>query len=172
VRPGDEHIDTLANGATQRLRELFGPIVAAHVFPGVGRVAQLLAFGLVLLVEEKTDALVSLMVCFDARDGSPYPAFSEVPVFTAAIELGAERVNGSEQESLLLQIPGVSAIGGLLSLRRGELSIGFRTKRRLGRFGKRTGSRRLVLLDAEWGGVKPFGSREAHAASKTEDREG
>jgi len=160
VRVGDEHIDMLAPGAAQRLRELFGPIVSSHVFPGVGRAAQLLASGLILLVDEKTDALESLMVCFDAQDGSPYDFFSDVPVFTAAIEFGAERIDGSEQESSLLRIPGVSAVGGLFSLRRGELNIGFRTKKRLNRVGKRSGPRRLVLLDAQWGGVKPFGSRE------------
>jgi hypothetical protein len=29
-----------------------------------------------------------------------------------------------------------------------------------------------VLLDAVWGGVKPFGSRGEHAPSKTDDRGG
>ena len=82
VRVGDEHIDTLAHGAAQRLRELCGPIVSSHVFP-------------------------------------------EVPVFAAAIEFGAERVVGSELESSLLRIPGVSGIAGLLSLHKGELNIGF-----------------------------------------------
>ena len=166
VRVGDEHVDTLAPGAAQRLRELFGPIVSTYVFPGVGRAAQLLASGLVLLLDEETDAMKSLMVCFDARDASPYPAFPEVPIFTAAIEFGGQRVGGPELESSLLRIPGVSSMAGLVRLKMGELSIGLHTKRRKGRFGKRTGSRRLVLLDAEWGGVKPFGSRGAQAGRK------
>jgi hypothetical protein len=163
VQVGDQHIDTLAHGAAQRLRELFGPIVSSYVFPGVGRAAQLLACGLILLLDEETDGVKSLMVCFDARDASPYPAFPEVPIFTAAIEFGGQRVGGPELESSLLRIPGVSRMAGLVRLKMGELSIGFHTKKRQGRFGKRTGPRRLVLLNAEWGGVKPFGFRGAQA---------
>jgi hypothetical protein len=48
----------------------------------------------------------------------------------------------------------------------GELRIGLHTKKRKGRFGKRTGPRRLVLLNAEWGGVKPFASRGPQAGRK------
>jgi hypothetical protein len=157
IRVGDERIDTLAPGAAQRLRELFGPVVASYVFPGVGRVAQLLASGLILLLDEETDAIKSLMVCFDAEDASPYPAFSEVPIFTAAIEFGGHRIGGPELESSLLRIPGVSKMAGLVRLKIGELNIGLHTKKRRGRFGKRTGPRRLVLLNAEWGGVKQLG---------------
>jgi len=166
IRVGDEHIDTLAPGAAQRLRELFGPIASSYVFPGVGRAAQLLASGLILLLEEEPDAMKSLMVCFDAEDASPYPAFSEVPIFTAAIEFGGQRVGGPELESSLLRIPGVSSIAGLVRLEMGELSVGLHTKKRRGRFGKRTGARRLVLLDAEWGGVKQLGFPGAQAARK------
>jgi hypothetical protein len=161
VRVAGEHIDTLAHGAARRLRELFGPIVSSYVFPGVGRAAQLLASGLILLIDEETDEVKSLMVCFDARDASPYPAFSEVPVFTAAIEFGGQRVGGPEPESSLGRIPGASRIAGMFRLKMGELSIGLHTRKRLGRFDKRTGARRLVLLVAEWGGVKPFRSRGA-----------
>lgn len=164
-----EHVDMLAHGAAQRLRELFGPVVSSYVFPGMGRAAQLLASGLILLVEEETDAVVSLMVCFDALDASPYRAFPEAPVFTAAIEFGGQSVSGSEPESSLLRIPGVSRIGGLFDLKLGELSIGLDTRKRLGRFGKRTGKRRLVLLTAEWGGVKPLPSR---GAPNTDSRTG
>ena len=165
---GDERIDTLAPNAAQRLRELFGPVISVHVFPGVGNAAELLATGLILLGSKETDTLESLMVCFDARDASPYPAFVVTPAFTGDIQFDTLHIRGSEDEASLLRQPGASGIAGLIDVRTEGLSLGFFTKKRLGRFGKRTGRRRLVLLIAEWGGVKPFPPRRRAIAAATD----
>lgn len=140
----------------KRLRALLGPIISTYSFANTGRTAQALKSGIILLVQDRDDELLAFSVCFDPKDFIPYPALSETAIFSGYVECGEQRFSGGESEPEILRVPGVTGFAGVYTMDVGALHVGLRFQKRRNKFGKRTGQRRLVLLDAGWGGVKPF----------------
>ncbi len=159
VHVDGERIDVRGPHAAMELRRVLGPVVATRPIEGVKRSVSLLARGAIILSEERDDAFLSLVVCFDPDDGSPYPTFfPQVPTFAGAVECAGHHFVAREPEGSISRLPGVHGFAGVLSLDQGDLHVGLHLKRPRNRFGKRAGTRQLVFVVAEWGEVKPFPS--------------
>jgi hypothetical protein len=153
-----EQIDPLAPDAAARLRELLGPAIASHSFPGSTRTAEVLRGGVILLTQDGGTELLSLLVCFDPQDGSPYSAFRELPVFPGEVECAGPRFFAGESEAAVRKLPGIRGFAGALTMDLGSLHLGLHFKKPRDQSGTRTGDRQLVYVTAEWGGIKGFGT--------------
>jgi hypothetical protein len=161
VRIGEETVDVSRRlDAARRLRTLLGPVASVHAFEGVGRTAFALAAGVILLVQDSSDELLSLFVCFNAAEAHPFPGLSEVPTFTGEVECGRHRFSGGEPERQILGEAGISGLAGVYVMDLGHLRVGLTFKRSRNRLGTKAGQRRLVVLDAAWGGLRPFPQQE------------
>jgi len=159
-----QHVDSRAPGALQQLSDLLGPEIQTTVagVNGSGRTAHWLQSGVVLVNEDATPgALLSLYVCFDEDDSSPYPdRVSRVARFRGSLHVDGHVFSGGEPEASLLRIPRMEGFAGMLVLRYDGLRVGFALRKPRAPTGKRIGSRRLVQIVADWSPLRGF-SRKA-----------
>ena len=154
-----QFVDVFAVDAVHRIRGILGPEICAshHGVEGTGRTAHWLKSGIVLISQSQQQVLVEIRVCFDLLELDTLPPMPmEFSRFSGSTLVEGERFVGGESEATVRRLPGISGFGGMLDVRRGRLFVGFDFRKPRNRLGKRSGSRRLVQISAEWGGVKPF----------------
>jgi hypothetical protein len=163
VLVGEVAVDVFASDAVSRLRELLGPQDLRRpvgVF-GSGRTGHWLASGVLLVSQLDETDLVSMFVFFDPT-AAPYLDVA-VPTagFRGEVVVMDRSFRGGEREDDVWTLPGAQGFASMPSVRDGELFVGFVLPRSIGKFGKRTGARRLAQISAEWGGPKPFPGKQS-----------
>lgn len=157
LRVGGELVAFGARDAVHQLRELLGPEYAQrHVGVGSGRTGHWLESGVFVVSQLAETDLVYVDICFDAS----------VATFNSVIEMRAPYVGeivafgrtfrGGEREREIRSLAGIEGLAGMLHVRDGDLYVGLDLPRAVGKWGKRTGARRLARISASWGGVRPF----------------
>jgi hypothetical protein len=139
------------------MEELLGPEEKRTVagVKGSGRSAHWLNSGVVLVTQDADCSLVSMYVCLDSEDSSPYPqTMARVPAFDGELVICGQRLRGGATERDVAAIGNLSGFGGMPAVDDGSLHVGFDLRRRLTPTGNRAGERRLVQVVAEWQGVQ------------------
>jgi hypothetical protein len=161
VRIGAVEVLSTDRGARSTLCDLIGPVdkITGGGPRGAYRRVYWLTSGIVVVAEEASDELVMMYVCFDSNE-SPYPDdSSQVSTFAGIVVVDNLTIRGGETEANFNGIEGLSGFTPMMSLRRGDLTVGLFLRKPRGATGKRYGTRKLVLLSLEWGGPKPFPPR-------------
>jgi hypothetical protein len=161
LRVNEIAVDVSTRGNIQVLRELLGPEVAQHSvgMREMNRTGHLLDSGIFLLSDASDSTLHSLYVCFADAEPPFSLTLESQRNFSGVVVVNGRTFKGGEGERVVWSTPGIEGFGERPSFRVGSLFVGLRLRRSIGRFGKRTGSRRLVQLSAQWGGVKRFPDR-------------
>lgn len=151
-------VDVGGREVIRQLRGILGPEdnSAPVGVRGTGRTGHWLRSGVVLISEKNEAELVELHVCFEEGAGPFSDAVPSAARYDGEAVVLGRAFRGGEEEKVVWGLPGVYGFGSLPSARDGRLLVGFSMRRRVGRFGRRTGPRCLVRLSAEWRGVRPF----------------
>jgi hypothetical protein len=152
-------VDIADEEVVSKLFTLLGPEIQCTVagVKGSGRTAHWLSSGIVVVTQSRDTELVTLFVCFDERDSSPYPQVLEVvPSFHGAVVVDDTAIQGGEPESQVLKDPKVQGFGGMYHRDLGDLHVGIHCRKPINKLGRRSGQRRVVRVAAEWGCIKGF----------------
>lgn len=158
IAVGDRGVDVRSAHAVAGLRDLLGPEI--HQRPvgvrGSGRTGHWLTSGVFLMSQLDESELVEVIVCFDpAVPRFPEPP-ADFPSFLGRVLVADGAFSGGDAERAILALPELEGFGGARSVKAGTLHVGFALLKQMGRFGKRTGSRRLARIDVSWDDPKPF----------------
>ncbi len=153
-------VDPQAPDAVRRLRELLGPedLQCPVGVIGSGRTGHWLRSGVHLMTQRSEAELVVFSVRFEADAGPFADKGAHVSPFRGTVSVFGMLFRGGEGERQVWSLPGVRGFGALPSVKIGSLFLAFQLRRGLGKFGKRTGARRLVHLSVSWGEPKSFPS--------------
>jgi hypothetical protein len=160
---GGTAVEVERPNAFEELVAILGPPMASR--PGsahpTGCGTIFFSEGFIVTYEESPRRLLSFFVCFEGRDGNPFgDVIEEAAVFPGRVIVAGYTLQGGDDESKIWRIQGLQGIASAPDFTRGNLYVGLLLRRSRGRFGKRTGPKRLVQVVAEWGGVKPFPPRQ------------
>ncbi len=158
ITVGDRSVDVRSSHAVAGLRDLLGPerLQRPVGVRGSGVTGHWLDSGVFLMSQLEESELVEVSVCFDQAA----PRFPETPAdfrsFLGRVLVAEWAFCGGDAERTILGLPDLEGFGGMRSVETGTIHVGFTLLKQMGRFGKRTGSRRLARIEVSWDGPKPF----------------